>query len=136
MCSAVSSTSDTERTTRRAAILCVDDSQTMLIICQTMLEANGHKVHTAHNGKAALQILEMHPIDLVIVDDRMPGLSGAELAKEIKQLRKSLPVLMFSDSSDKPISSESVDMFVNKMSGPRALCDAVTTLLSLASGRK
>jgi len=102
----------------------------MLIICQTILEASGYKVHTAHNGKAALQALGVHAIDLVIVDDRMPGMSGAELAKEIKQFRKNLPILMFSDSSDKPISSESVDVFMNKMSGPRALCNAVGSLLS------
>lgn len=136
MCSAVSTTSEAERAPRCAAILCVDDSETMLIICQTMLEANGYKVHTAHNGKAALQILEMHSIDLVIVDNRMPEMSGTELAREIKQLRKNLPVLMFSDSSDKPTPSESVDLFVNKMSGPRTLCDAVGALLSLSRGRK
>jgi CheY-like chemotaxis protein len=136
MCSAVSPTSEAEGTPRCAAILCVDDSQTMLIICQTMLEASGYKVHTADNGKAALQILETHPIDLVIVDNRMPGMSGTEVAQEIKQLRRNLPVLMFSDSGGEPTSSESVDLFVNKMSGPRALCEAVSSLLSRFSGRE
>jgi CheY-like chemotaxis protein len=131
MCSTVSATSDAEGTPQcPATVLCVDDSQSMLIICQTMLEASGYKVHTAENGKAALQELGKHAIDLVVVDDRMPGMSGAELAKEIKQLHNNLPVLMFSDSSDKPISSKSVDLFMNKMSGPRALCVAVTSLLS------
>ena len=131
MCCAVSPTSEPERTPRfPATILCVDDSQSMLVICQTILEASGYKVHTARNGEAALEVLGMHAIDLVIVDDRMPGMSGAELAKEIKQFRKNLPVLMFSDSNDKPISSESVDVFMNKMSGPRALCNAVGSLLS------
>jgi CheY-like chemotaxis protein len=100
----------------------------MLVICQTILEASGYKVHTARNGEAALEVLGMHAIDLVIVDDRMPGMSGAELAKEIKQFRKNLPVLMFSDSNDKPISS--VDVFMNKMKGPRALCNAVGSLLA------
>ena len=136
MCSAVSPTSDTERAARRAAILCVDDSQTMLIICRTILEANGYKVHTASDGKAGMQMLERYPIDLVVVDNRMPGMTGAELAKEIKGIYRDLPVLMFSDSGDEPTSSKSVDLFVNKMSGPRVLCDAVGTLLSLSSGRK
>jgi CheY-like chemotaxis protein len=136
MCSAVSPTSETERAARRAAILCVDDSQTMLTICQTMLEANGYKVHTASDGKAGLQILERHPIDLIVVDNRMPGMTGAELAKEIKRIYRDLPVLMFSDSGDEPTTSKSVDLLINKMSGPRALCDAVGTLLSRFSGRK
>jgi CheY-like chemotaxis protein len=101
----------------------------MLLICQTMLEANGYKVHTACDGKEGLQTLEKHPIDLVIIDNRMPGMTGVELAKEIKTVNKNLPVLMFSDSGDAPTSSDSIDLFLNKKSGPRALCDAVGSLL-------
>jgi len=130
MCSAVSATSEAERAPRHGTILCVDDSETMLIICQTMLEANGYKVHTATGGKEGLQALNDNPIDLVIVDNRMPEMTGAELANEIKRVYKNLPVLMFSDSSDAPTSSDSIDLFLNKKSGPRALCDAVGSLLS------
>lgn len=130
MCSAVSATSETERAPSCPVILCVDDSQSMLIICQTILEASGYKVHTAHNAKAALQTLGTLSIDLVIVDNQMPEMNGVDLAKKIKQLHKNLPVVMFSDSNDKPKSLESIDVFMNKMSGPRALCDAVGSLLS------
>jgi CheY-like chemotaxis protein len=130
MCSAVSPTSEAERAPRYATILCVDDSETMLIICQTMLEANGYKVHTATGGKEGLQALKNHPIDLVIVDNRMPGMTGTELAQEIKRVNRNLPVLMFSDSGEAPTTSGSIDLFINKISGPRAMCDAVGSLLS------
>jgi CheY-like chemotaxis protein len=129
MCSVASPTSETKRVQDNAAILCVDDSQNMLIICQTMLEASGYNVHTANNGEAALQILGQHPIDLVILDNRMPGMSGVELAKEIKRFAKDLPVVMFSDSGHEPSSTDSIDLFMNKMRGPRALCNAVGSLL-------
>lgn len=136
MCSAVSPTSDTGPSPSSTTILCVDDSENMLTICRTILEATGYRVLTAIDGKTGLQILKEQPIDLVVVDDRMPGMTGTELAQEIKRIHKDLPVLMFSDSGDQPRRSAVVDLFINKKSGPRALCDAVGSLLSRFRGRE
>jgi len=129
MCSAVSPASDTERVSRSGAILCVDDSENMLVICKTILEAGGYTVVTACNGQAGLAALKLYAIDLAVVDNRMPGMTGVALAQEIKQTYNNLPVLMFSDSDDPP-SARTVDLFLNKRSGPRALCDAVGMLLA------
>jgi CheY-like chemotaxis protein len=134
MCSAVSPASDTHRVPRNPAILCVDDSQNMLIICKAILEAGGYAVFTASDGHAGLAALRLHPIDLVVIDNRMPGMTGAELAQEIKRAYKDLPVLMFSDSDGKPPSASTVDVFLNKKNGPRALCDAVGLLLARSRG--
>ena len=133
MCSAVSTASDAGRVPCSAAILCVDDSQNMLVICKAILEANGYTVFTASDGQAGLMARKLHAIDLVVIDNRMPGMSGVELAREIKQTHKNLPVLMFSDSDGKP-STNTVDVFLNKRNGPRALCDAVGLLLARSGG--
>jgi CheY-like chemotaxis protein len=113
----------------RASVLCVDDSQNMLLICRTILEASGYKVVTASDGREGLEALEQHPIDVVVLDNRMPGMTGTELAHEIKQIHKDMPILMFSDSFSAPTPG-SVDRFLNKKDGPRALRDAVVALLA------
>lgn len=130
MCSALSApTSDSGLTPHKTAILCVDDSQKMLLICRTILEASGYEVFTASNGRAGLEMLEEHAIDVVVIDNRMPGMTGTELAQKIKQAYRDVPILMFSDSGADQTPLESIDLFLNKKSGPRALRDAVVTLL-------
>jgi CheY-like chemotaxis protein len=104
----------------------------MLLICRTILEASGYEVVTASNGKAGLEALEQHPIDVVVLDDSMPGMTGTELAHQIRQSRKDLPILMFSDSFSAPPLG-SVDLYLNKKHGPRALRDAVVSLLATRS---
>jgi CheY-like chemotaxis protein len=131
MCSAPSAPPlDSGRAPQKAAILCVDDSHKMLLICKTILEASGYQVFTASNGKAGLEMLEEHSIDAVVIDNRMPGMTGTELAQKIKQTYKNVPILMFSDSGAEPRPLDSIDLFLNKKSGPRALRDAVASLLS------
>jgi hypothetical protein len=60
-------------------------------------------------------------------------MTGVALAQEIKRTYNNLPVVMFSDSDDPPTAS-TVDLFLNKRSGPRALCDAVGMLLARSRG--
>ncbi|HLW54557.1 MAG TPA: response regulator [Candidatus Angelobacter sp.] len=116
-------------TTHKRCILCVDDSAEMLLICRTILEAAGFEVLTASDGQAALKTLEQNPIDAAVIDNRMPGMSGVQLAKEIKRCHKNLPILMFSDSSPERSSAPAFDSFLNKQSGPKAMRDAVRALL-------
>ncbi len=121
--------SDRDRASHKAAILCVDDSQNILLICRTILEASGYDVFTASNGKEGLETLRQHAIDAAVIDNRMPGMTGTELAQEIKQAYKNLPILMFSDSATEPTPLESIDLFLNKKSGPSAMRDAIGSLL-------
>ncbi len=121
--------SGTDRAPHRAAILCVDDSQNMLLICRTILEASGYEVFTASNGKEGLEMLRQHAIDAAVIDNHMPGMTGTELAQEIKRAYKNLPILMFSDSAVEPMSLESIDLFLNKKNGPSAMRDAIGSLL-------
>ena len=132
MCSTALKSVDRATLPRKSAILCVDDSQEMLLICKTMLEAGDCEVFTAADGQAGLQALQQHSIDLAVIDDRMPGMRGAELARAIKRIYKDLPIIMFSGSkvaSESLESLESVDFFVSKSNGPIALRKVVRSLL-------
>jgi CheY-like chemotaxis protein len=131
MCSAISPTSEVTHPSS-ATVLCVDDSENMLIICRAILEACGYQVVTVCDGRAALEALKHHAIDVAVIDNRMPGMTGGDLAREIKRAYKHLPVLMFSDSGEEP-ASPAIDFFLNKKYGPRALSDAVGSLLAKAA---
>ncbi|MCD6079926.1 MAG: response regulator [Candidatus Omnitrophica bacterium] len=75
-------------------ILVVDDDPGLLETLTDALELEGYGVTTARAGEEALQILDEEEVDLVITDIKMPGLSGMELLKVIKEKNQSLPVIV------------------------------------------
>jgi len=113
----------------RPSVLCVDDSEDILLICRTVLESGGYQVFTAANGAEALAMLKQHPVDAAVIDSVMPGMSGADLAREIKRFDANVPVIMFS-SLDRPHEpAEAVDSYLSKGQGPLALRKLVGVLL-------
>ena len=66
-------------------ILVVDDEETMRDSCQQALSREDNIVKVAEDGSTALAMLEKESFDLVILDLKMPGLSGMEVLKRIKQ---------------------------------------------------
>lgn len=115
----------------RQKILCVDDSQEILEICQTMLEAAGYQVFTAKTGERALQLLQAHPIDAAVVDCMMPGMHGPDLAREIKSAARNVHVVMFSGILHGDESFPCVDACLPKGKGPLALRKLLDSLLQM-----
>jgi DNA-binding NtrC family response regulator len=76
------------------SILVVDNEITILTSLSKLLAMLGYKTVTAENGQAALSVLELDPIDLVITDVNMPGMSGIELLRQIKLKNQELPVIV------------------------------------------
>ena len=73
----------------RLALLIVDDDRIILdLLARTF--AHQYEVHPASSGAEALEILDRQPVDLVITDQKMPGMTGLEL---IAEARKRLPDL-------------------------------------------
>lgn len=66
-------------------ILVIDDEETMRDSCRQALSRDGNRVEVAESGSKGLSILEAESFDLVILDLKMPGLSGMEVLKKIKQ---------------------------------------------------
>ena len=62
-------------------VLCVDDERVGLHVRKLLLERSGYKVITAHDGKSGLTLFEENPVDAVVLDYAMPGLTGAQVAK-------------------------------------------------------
>jgi CheY-like chemotaxis protein len=53
-------------------------------------------------------------VDLVITDHSLPGLTGAQLASEIKRLKPAIPVILFSGLPEAPPGSEQADLYITK----------------------
>jgi len=65
-------------------ILVVDDQEDARIILKMALEADGHDVATAENGKEALELALPSPPDAIISDILMPGMDGFHLCREVR----------------------------------------------------
>lgn len=75
-------------------VLVVDDEAKMQRVLEIMLKRMGHEVVCAGNGAEALQVLKSSPADLVISDLRMPGMSGTELLKTLREQGNEVPVII------------------------------------------
>jgi DNA-binding response OmpR family regulator len=116
--------------TRRSAILCVDDEPNILALRSALLGMAGYKVHVAKDGRTALEIFRNEPIDLVVLDYDMPGMTGDNVAKEMRHLRKDVPLLLVTAFHDLPATCTSIfDATVVKGDAPTVLLDKISSLL-------
>ena len=97
-----------------------------------MLESKGYDVLTAASGRQALGLLAQNQVDLVLSDHLMPGLTGAELARQIKAQKPELPVILISAVNEIPADAAYADLFMSKLDGPMAMCDNIATMLARA----
>jgi len=67
-------------------ILIVDDAELVVMMLQEGLEEFGHEVHAAFSGPEALEIFRRYPIDVIVCDLAMPGMSGWQVAKAVEQI--------------------------------------------------
>ncbi len=75
-------------------ILAVDDAEMTLEIVQRHLTSRGYRVYTATNVARAIEVLEDTAIDLVITDMKMPGASGLDLIRHVRENLRDTEVMM------------------------------------------
>src|SRR5581483_2442613 len=66
------------------AILFVDDEDSVIRFLRRAFATESHQILTATSAPAALRLMEQHPVSLVLVDQRMPGMSGMEMLREVQ----------------------------------------------------
>lgn len=111
-------------------ILCVDDEPNALILRKLVLQKAGYEVITASSGKQALELAESRPIDLLLSDQLMPGMTGTQLAKEIRVIAPKARIVLISGVNEMPPDASVADVFLSKVEGPDALCSTVASALS------
>ncbi len=66
-------------------VVVVDDFAEALDLVREVLSPMAHEVHTFEDPHAALAHLTLHPVDLLLMDVRMPGMNGRELLQQVKE---------------------------------------------------
>ncbi len=97
--------------TLAATILVVEDEEEVRALARDVLEMNGYRVLEALDVADATRLAQTHPgpIDLLITDVVMPGVSGPELARRLRVHRPGLRVLCMSgypESEDRRVAGE------------------------------
>ena len=91
-------------------------------------------INEAEDGRQALTQIKQHQFDLVIIDLDLPGMSGLELLKEIKRLKKDLPVLVLSvypeDQVAVRVLKAGASGFLSKEAAPDQLVSAIRKILA------
>src|SRR4030043_219116 len=75
-------------------IMVVDDDEAIRTLLTEELTDEGYHVISATNARDALKMVETEPMDLVILDIRMPGMDGLEALPRILGLKEGLPVIL------------------------------------------
>jgi CheY-like chemotaxis protein len=75
-------------------ILVADDEMSIRLLYSEELKEEGYEVYLAANGREALEIVDKVPLDLVILDIKMPEMDGIEALRHIKERQPELPVLL------------------------------------------
>ncbi|WP_411289512.1 ATP-binding protein [Marinobacter sp.] len=88
-------TKDLASTEQPLAILLVEDNQVNQLVASSLLKKLGHRTDHAENGLKAIQALEKHHYDLVLMDCQMPVMDGYEATQRIRQnpAWKDLPII-------------------------------------------
>jgi CheY-like chemotaxis protein len=110
-------------------LLCIDDAEVALRVRKLVLTNAGYRVLTAESGEEGLEVFRANAVDMVIADHFLSNKSGLEIAKEMKELKPEVPILIVSAAAEAPPGMEFSDGFLSKGEGPDALLFAIAGLL-------
>jgi two-component system chemotaxis response regulator CheY len=114
----------------RKRILLAEDQPDVRELTKLLLGLDEHIVTEAANGREALDLFRSDRFDLVITDYAMPVMKGDELAKHIKRLAPSEPILMITGSDGElAVTQALVDAVLKKPFGFADLRQAIAQLL-------
>lgn len=77
-------------------ILFADDDPGILDSWRTLLQHAGYRVLAAPDGPEALRLFSAEAVDAVVLDYEMPGMNGGTVAKQIRQVKNGVPLILFS----------------------------------------
>ena len=115
-------------------VLVVDDDPVVRKSIDRVLSSKGYAVITAENGEEALRKLNEEKYDLVYTDIRMPGMSGLEVAEQVKARKPWTPVVIITgygtDAAEARAKAAGVSSFVHKPLSPEMIEDSARDALA------
>lgn len=118
---------------RKIKILWTDDEVEALKPHIFFLEEKGYEIDTCSNGNDTIDLVKQNRYDLIFLDENMPGLSGIETLKLIKEVRTDIPVVMITKSDEEDlmetaIGSEIADYLIKPVK-PKQVLLAIKKIL-------
>ena len=113
-----------------STLLLVDDEASILSALKRVLRHDNYRILTASSGEEALSLLALHPVGVILTDQRMPGMSGTELLTRArlmhpKAIRKVLSGYTGLDSLTDAINEGEISRFLTKPWRDDELLEAV-----------
>ena len=109
-------------------VIYIDDYEALVFLVGRLLRKQGYRASTFESGEAALDWLRTHPhepVDLVVTDQNMPGLSGVEVAHLARGLRPDLRVAIVSGHVNDKLLAEAAEAGVHEVLGKQDSMDAL-----------
>ena len=108
-------------------VVYIDDYEAMVFLVGRLLRKQGFRVSTFESGEAALDWLRTHdePVDLVVTDQNMPGLSGVDVARAIRRLRPGQRIAIVSGHVSDELLAEAAAAGVNEVLGKQDSMEAL-----------
>ncbi|WP_139364818.1 response regulator [Sutcliffiella halmapala] len=91
-------------------LLIVDDQYGIRILLNEVFQKEGYQTFQAANGYQALDIVEKHSPDLVLLDMKIPGMDGIEILKRLKAINKDIQVIIMTAYGELDMIQESKDL--------------------------
>jgi PAS domain S-box-containing protein len=111
-------------------ILAIDDDALVLMNTAALLEDAGHVVIEASSADEALEIFHQRPdIELIVTDHAMPGMTGMQLAQEIRRLRPDFPIILATGYGELPADADEAVLRLGKPFNQADLTRAVADVL-------
>jgi CheY-like chemotaxis protein len=99
---------------RGIAVLYAEDNELTRQYCARLLERIVEKIYLAGDGSEGLSLFDKHAPDIVITDINMPGMSGLDLAKRIKDINRDTPVIITTAYNETSYLVEAINIGVNQ----------------------
>jgi len=103
---------------KKANILVIEDEDDVRLVLSDILAEGGHKVEVAGSGSHGLEMFKKNAFDMVFTDLGMPGMTGWQVAEEIKKLNRQTPVALITGWEVKLKESQlkqgGIDLVLNK----------------------
>ncbi len=115
----------------KAKILVVDDEIDIIELVKLRLQSNGCEVMAAYDGEQALEKVKDYKPDLILLDIKLPIMSGEEVYKSIKSdpITEKIPVILFTASGGDELAKMGANGFIKKPFESKELLDKIGELV-------
>jgi DNA-binding NtrC family response regulator len=91
-------------------VIVVDDNRDLGMLTSEILVEKGFRVNIAFDGETALKRIKQEPYDVMILDYRLPGISGLTVLEKTHRIRPNLRTIMISAFGDDPIRARAQEL--------------------------